>query len=120
MKKPTGGRLRERRKKRKREMGGDFVATKIGPRKLSQKRCMGGRIKLRLLSAEYANVNLPDGTSKKVRILEVLENPANREFVRTGTITKGAIIKTEIGKARVTSRPGQEPVINAVLIEETH
>jgi small subunit ribosomal protein S8e len=34
-------------------------------------------------------------------------------------VTKGAIIQTEIGKARVTSRPGQSGAINAVLIDRT-
>ncbi|MEM2426420.1 MAG: hypothetical protein QXE83_05420 [Archaeoglobaceae archaeon] len=34
-------------------------------------------------------------------------------------MTKGAIIQTEIGKAKVTNRPSQEGIINAVLIEKT-
>ncbi|MEM7825868.1 MAG: hypothetical protein QW412_03355 [Candidatus Aenigmatarchaeota archaeon] len=33
-------------------------------------------------------------------------------------VTKGCIIKTEIGNARVTSRPSQDGVVNAVIIEE--
>jgi len=33
-------------------------------------------------------------------------------------ITKGAIVKTELGLVRVTSRPGQHGVVNGVLIEE--
>jgi small subunit ribosomal protein S8e len=32
-------------------------------------------------------------------------------------ITKGAVLDTDAGKARVTNRPGQEGMIHAVLIE---
>ncbi|HJJ40868.1 MAG TPA: 30S ribosomal protein S8e, partial [Methanocorpusculum sp.] len=32
-------------------------------------------------------------------------------------MTKGAVISTDLGKARIVSRPGQDGVINAVLIE---
>jgi small subunit ribosomal protein S8e len=117
LRKPTGGRRRLSRGKRRREMGEDFVPIQLGATKVREKRCMGGRRKLCLLSAEFANVSDSSGRTRKVRILSVLENPANRDFVRTGTITKGAIIQTEIGKARVVSRPGQEPVVNAVLLE---
>jgi small subunit ribosomal protein S8e len=31
-------------------------------------------------------------------------------------MNKGAIINTKIGKAKITSRPGQSGVINAVLL----
>ena len=55
-------------------------------------------------------------TAKKVEILDVLDNTANRDFVRRKIITKGAVIETELGQARVTSRPGQHGVINAVLV----
>ena len=32
-------------------------------------------------------------------------------------MTKGTIIETEKGKAKITSRPGQEGSINAVLVK---
>ena len=54
---------------------------------------------------------------KKLKILNVIENPANPHLVRQNIITKGCIIETEMGKARITSRPGQSGVLNAVLIE---
>ena len=53
----------------------------------------------------------------KSKILSVLENPANPNYVRRNIITKGAIIDTDIGTARVTSRPGQHGMINAILIK---
>jgi small subunit ribosomal protein S8e len=33
-------------------------------------------------------------------------------------ITKGAILQTPLGQARVTSRPGQHGVVNAVLVQK--
>jgi small subunit ribosomal protein S8e len=118
LKKPTGGRRRLSRGKRKREMGRDFVPPRLGSTRVVEERGMGGRRKLRLLSAEFANVSDSSGKTKKAKILSILENPANRDFVRTQTLTKGAIVQTEIGRARVTSRPGRGPVVNAVLLEE--
>ena len=46
----------------------------------------------------------------------VLENPANRHYVRRNIITKGTIVDTEKGKAIITSKPGQEGCINAKLL----
>ena len=57
------------------------------------------------------------GKSSKVKIKSVVENPADMHFVRRNIITKGAIIETEKGKAKVTSRPSQDGIVNAVLIE---
>ena len=75
-------------------------------------------MKYALASDHYANVIDPDTkTAKKARILRVLSNPASRDLERRGVITRGALIETELGRARVTSRPGQDGVINAVLIK---
>ena len=117
-KKPTGGRRRPYRKKRRYERGGEPTLTMLGERKLREKRVRGGGIKYALASDLYANVVDPEAkTAKKSRILRVLSNPASRDLERRGVITRGAIIETELGRARVTSRPGQEGVINAVLIK---
>ena len=81
-------------------------------------RTRGGNAKLRLLNAEYANVyNKADNTYTKVKIESVKENEANKDFVRRNVVTKGAIIETEKGLAKVTSRPGQYGVVNAILCE---
>ena len=37
--------------------------------------------------------------------------------VRRNILTKGAIIETDAGKAKITNRPGQEGTVNAVLVE---
>ena len=93
--------------------------TVVGERRLREKRVRGGGIKYALAADRYANVTDPETkTAKKVKILRVLANPASRDLERRGVITKGALIETELGKARVTSRPGQNGVINAVLVKE--
>jgi len=116
---PTGARRKKFRKKRKYEMGRDPAETILGPDKRKIIRTRGGNTKVKLLSSEYANVTDPkSGITKKMRIIDVVKNPANIDYSRRGVITKGAIIKTEIGTAKVTSRPGQNGIINAVLIKE--
>jgi len=95
------------------------VLTMIGERKLREKRTRGGGVKYALVSDIYANVLDPEKKiAQKVKILRLVSNPANRDLERRGVITKGAIIETEIGRAKVTSRPGQDGVINAVLIKQ--
>jgi len=107
------------RKKKKRDRGMEFVDTKISKRKTTLKRGRGGTTKLKLLSVEEANILDPDTKkTQKSKILSVDDNKANVHYVRRNIITKGAIIKTEAGLARVTSRPGQHGSINAVLVKE--
>jgi len=116
---PSGAKMRPARKKKKRELGSEPTHTKIGDEKKKIIDAYGGNIKVRLYQAGFANV-LDPKTKKatKVKILDVVENPSNIEFVRRKIITKGAVIKTEVGLAKVTSRPSQDGVVNAVLIKE--
>ena len=117
-KKPTGAEVKLHRKKRKYDKGSLPFLTKIGKERRKIERRRGGTKKIRALSVEFANVFDPKAKkTKKVKILSVIENPANPELVRREVITKGAIIKTEIGEAKVTSRPSQHGVVNAILIE---
>jgi small subunit ribosomal protein S8e len=114
----SGARRKSSRKHRKFERGSQATETIMGAKKLRIKRALGKNTKLRLLSATYANVtDKTSGTSEKLRIIQVLQNPSNVDFDRRGIITKGTIIETEKGKALVTSRPGQKGVIDAVKIE---
>lgn len=117
--KPTGGRLDRIRKKKKSDRGTRFLETRIDKRKTKLCKVRGGKIKAKLLSADYVNISSP-GTDKmkKVKIISVKDNAANPHYIRRNILTKGAIIETEIGLARVTSRPGQDGIINAVLVEE--
>ncbi|HID80525.1 MAG TPA: 30S ribosomal protein S8e [Ignisphaera sp.] len=120
LRKISGGRKRPHRKPRKYEMGSYPTDTKVSDKDVRElDRVFGGNYKVRLKYAAYANVVDPEkGVAKKVRILQVLQVPANPEYARRGIIVKGSIILTELGKAIVTSRPGQDGVINAVLIKE--
>ena len=115
----SGGRKRPHRKKRKYELGRFPTNTKLSDRERRVlQRVRGGNIKVRVKEAAYANVTDPStNITKKVRIIRILETPDNREHARLGIITRGAIIETELGIAKVTSRPGQDGVINAILIE---
>ncbi|KYH40186.1 MAG: 30S ribosomal protein S8e [Candidatus Bathyarchaeota archaeon B26-2] len=116
--KATGGRRRPYRKKRKYEMGSFPTETTLDETKRKVDRRRGGNLKVRLLSTTHVNVSDPKtGKTEKVKILRVVENPANKDYDRRGVITKGTIVETPMGTARVTSRPGQNGVLNAVLIE---
>src|SRR3989338_4981805 len=118
-KKHTGGLIIISRKKRKFELGRRPIAVRLGSEKKKKIRTKGGGMKVRATSVEFANV-LDPSTNKvqKSKILDVLQNPANPHLVRSKIVTKGTIIKTEIGNARVTSRPTQHGIVNAVIVEE--
>lgn len=114
--KPTGGKKRPWRGKRAFEGGSEPTETTVGPTKQRFVHTFGGGLKVRLASAEFATVtDQGTGKSTKTKILRVITNPANVDYQRRRVITKGAVISTEAGEARVTSRPGQDGVINAVL-----
>ena len=116
--KPTGGRFQKSgRAKRRFEKGSAPMLTKLGTVKTRNVRTLGGARKERLLRSDVANVYDPK-TKKysKAKIKTILENEANRHYVRRNIMTKGTVIDTDKGKAKITSRPGQEGTINAVLV----
>ncbi|MBI4416035.1 MAG: 30S ribosomal protein S8e [Euryarchaeota archaeon] len=116
--KPSGGRYRPLRKKRKFEIGREQQYAFLGPHKVKLYRVRGANQKVRILNAEWANVTDPKtGKTKRAKILTVKDNPSNPHFVTRNIVTRTATIVTELGTARVTSRPGQDGVINAVLVE---
>ena len=117
LKKVSGGIKQSHRKKRLYDFGNRPTLTKIGEKKTRTDRIRGSAYKMRVLMAKVANVYDPkDKKVKKAEIKTVVENPANRHYARANIMTKGAIIETELGKARITGRPGQEGAINATLI----
>tara|TARA_Y100000310_G_C20553534_1_gene749355 strand:+ start:805 stop:1179 length:375 start_codon:yes stop_codon:yes gene_type:complete len=117
LRKSTGGRYKNFRKKKLFECGSIPSLTKIEEKKLKNIRIRGSNQKSRLLGINTANI-LDKKTKKysKAKIISIIDNPANKQFVRRNIITKGAIINTDKGNARVTSRPGQDGTVNAVLI----
>ncbi len=117
VRKMTGGRYRQARKKRRYELGSDPVLTKLGETRKKIERTYGGHQKIKLLSADEVNVYDPNTkTMKKVKIITVKENSANPHFVQRNIINRGAVVQTELGLVKITSRPGQDGLLNGVLI----
>ncbi|MBS3126124.1 30S ribosomal protein S8e [Candidatus Woesearchaeota archaeon] len=116
--KPSGGRYKTiGRKEKHYELGRLPAYTGIGKTRKMQIRGRSDNRKVRLLAAEKANVFNPSTKKyEQLTIKTVKQNPANRHFVRRNIITKGTVVETEKGLARVTSRPGQSGAVNAVLI----
>jgi small subunit ribosomal protein S8e len=118
-KKPSGGRKRAYRKKRRFELGSFPAETALGELKRKTVRGRGGTQKLKILSNNQVCVTDPKTRkTERVEIARVSKNPANVDYNRRGVITKGAIIETSLGLARITSRPGQNGMLFAVLIKE--
>ncbi len=106
------------KKKRKALMGRQYIAVTVGSTEKKRVRTMGGGQKVKLKTIEYANVLDPETKRyQKAKIISVVENNADRNYARRNIITKGAIIETELGKAKVISRPGQDGAVNAVLVK---
>lgn len=103
--------------KRRFEKGSFPTETTLGKPKKKTRRTRGGEVKPRLLGASHVNLSKPStGKTEKVEILRVTKNPANVDYDRRGVITKGTTIETSLGTARVTSRPGQNGSVNALLV----
>ncbi|WP_254535335.1 30S ribosomal protein S8e [Halomarina litorea] len=115
--KRTGGRRRPIRKKRKHELGRQATETRVGDAKLKVVETMGGNTKVRAIQQDTANVATADGVVSAT-IEGVTSNDANPNYVRRNIVTRGAIIETSEGTARVTSRPGQDGQVNAVLLDD--
>ena len=114
--KVSSGRYHPARGKRKSELAGFAANTHLSERKVKTVRTLGGSQKHKLLSANEVNVADKKGKFTKTKILTVLENAANPHLVRRNIITKGAVVKTDLGKVKITSRPGQEGTVNGVLV----
>ena len=117
--KPTGGGLSTPWKvKKKTQRGSEATKTTIGEKKIKTEKVSGGNLKMRAQKINTASIlDTKTGKSKKANITDVLENSANQHFTRMKIITKGAILQTSEGKARVTSRPGQNGTVSAIKIE---
>ena len=116
----TGGKYKKLSKKKKHALPGITRKVKLKEKKSKVLRSMGGNKKTVLLQENTANVIDPKTKkAKKVKITNVLETPANRFLARQNILIKSAIIETELGKAKITNRPSQEGMIQAVLLNET-
>ncbi|KPN31775.1 hypothetical protein SY89_02528 [Halolamina pelagica] len=115
--KRTGGRRVRSRKKKRHQLGNEPTETTVAEPRFRTVDARGNERKIRALSTNVAQV--ADGEETvEAEIEDVTENPANVNYVRRNIITKGAVIETSAGTARVTSRPGQSGQVSAVVVEE--
>jgi len=125
---PTGGKRGTvvRCDKKKAWMGGSAALTRtdstVKTEERAEKAGRGMTKKVRATALKYANVTDPK-TKKttKLEIIAVKTNDANRLFARSNTSTEGAIVRVKVGSgeklAKVTSRPGQNGTVSAVMTE---
>ncbi len=124
--KESGGirRSKNRATKRLHQKGGVFAETTLAKEnetKVIQSR--GKKTKTKVRKAHTASVTNPQtGKTHSMNIVWVHENAANRLYVRRNIITHGTLIEVEGNGtkafARVTSRPGQDGTVNAILTEK--
>ena len=108
----TGGRRVAIRKKRKFELARPAAMTKLAPQRIHTLRVRGGELlyknifltgvvkilspgnkKYRALRLDQGNFSWgSEGISRKTRIIDVVYNAANNEWVRTKTLVKNAIV----------------------------
>ncbi|MEK6920332.1 MAG: 30S ribosomal protein S8e [Nanoarchaeota archaeon] len=107
-----------RRRKKLREMGKVPTLPPIGERKIKVMRTKGAGIKNRIMAATIVNVIDPSTKhALKATMKYVAENPANRHYVRRNALTRGAIVETDKGRVKITSRPAQDGCVNGVLVK---
>jgi len=114
--KKSGGKYKKPRKKKLYEKIGQERIVKLGEKKTKLLSGRGKTTKLISLSQNTANI-IQKGKSKKAKIKTVTETPSNRFLARQNILVKGAIINTDLGKARITNRPSQEGIVQGILIE---
>lgn len=116
--KPTGGRLILARKKRRFEVAPEDAETKLGNHTQKLIRSRGKSQKVKLLATNTIQVtDQKTGKAKKATIKTVTENPANIHYVRRNILTKGAVVDTDLGKVKITSRPGQSGALSGILVK---
>lgn len=113
----TGRHIRFSRGKRRFEIGREVHEATIGKPSIKP---LYGRANISKYAVKTTNiayvVDPKTHKATKTEIITVVDNPANLNYIRRNIITKGAVLNTPLGHARVTSRPGQTGVVNAVLL----
>ncbi|MEF8772504.1 30S ribosomal protein S8e [Halodesulfurarchaeum sp.] len=112
----TGGRIHPHGNKKKHQLGSSPTETQFDDPSYKAVDARGNTTKIRALATDVTNVT-EDGETERVEIENVVNNPANPNYARRNIITKGAILETELGFARVTSRPGQTGQVNAIIVD---
>src|SRR5437867_11753226 len=90
--KPSGGRYRPFRKKRKFEIGVEQQFAFVGPQKVKLYRTRGRNQKVRILNAALANVIDPrTGKTSKPKLITVKDTSSNPHYVTSTTTRKGPV-----------------------------
>ena len=114
----TGGRRTPLRTRRKYENDRYPNEPTNGSQITITRRVRGNNYKTALKSIDFVNLATGESKVKKSKIIKVLENATNNDYKRRGIITKGAILETQEGKCRVVSKPGQNGIVNAILLKK--
>jgi len=114
----TGGRRHPLRIRRKYEIDRYPNEPVNGSQVTVTRRVRGNNNKTALKAVDFVNLATGESKVKKSKIIKVLENATNNDYKRRGIITKGAILETQEGKCRVVSKPGQNGIVNAILLKE--
>ena len=92
----TGGRRSIHQKKRAFEKGRPFANTRLGNKKIRKIRVRGGNHKYRALRLNEGNFNWQsEQVTMKSKIINVVYNASNNEYIRTNTLTKNTIIRID-------------------------
>ena len=113
----TGGRRHPLKTRQKFQIDRYPNEALMGEQETATRKTRGNNRKTALKTVNHVNLVLPNAKIKRSKIVRVLENQTNNDYQRRGVITKGAILETEDGKCKVVSRPGQNGVINAILVK---
>ena len=114
--KVSGSRYIKARGKKLREMGNEPTLPTIAKAKVKLVRVQGGNQKIRRMAATKINVIDPKTRKAVIATMKnVINNPANRHYTRMNALTKGAVVETDKGKVRITSRPAQDGCVNGVF-----
>ena len=111
----SGGRYKKPKKKKLTGRQSQTRTVKIGDKKTKLLKTRGGSKKLTSFFNNIANIMIK-GQGKNTTIKNVIETPSNTFLARQNILVKGALIETELGKAKITNRPSQEGNIQAVII----
>ncbi len=114
----TGGRRVPLRVRRKYETDRYPNEPTNGAQVTITRRIRGNNKKTALKTIDFVNLATGEAKVKKTKIIKVIDNATNNDYKRRGIITKGAILETQEGKCRVVSKPGQNGIVNAILLKE--
>ena len=113
--KTSGGKYKKEKKRKLTGRQNQARIVKIGDKKTKLLKTRSGSKKIISLLNNTVNI-IVKGKAKNTAIKNVIETPSNTFLARQNILVKGAIIETELGKAKITNRPSQEGNIQAVLI----